>query len=203
MKDLRIHREQLDNEIVGLIEDRNDLQNKMSEINQEENSRGLLQEIDEWQKTTIKKVDQVAEQARQQVIKLLNSQRTNMMNEFEILSRELIQLKESKEYLEQNIESLRKTMQRLNQDLRLLKEQNAIELNMEQSNRIAWDRMIYVKGKATHTTNQQRQQTSSVTDPKFWRSPTSPVERCRISCGDTTFLYGRRGHLPLGMYHLL
>jgi hypothetical protein len=65
MKDLRIHREQLDNEIVGLIEDRNDLQNKMSEINQEENSCGLLQQIDEWQKTTIKKVDQVAEQARQ------------------------------------------------------------------------------------------------------------------------------------------
>jgi archaellum component FlaC len=82
-----------------------------------------------------------------------------MMNEFEMLSRELIQLKESKEYLEQNIESLRKTMQRLNQDLRLFKEQNAIELNMEQSNRIAWDRMIYVKEKATHTTNQQWQQT--------------------------------------------
>jgi hypothetical protein len=49
----------------------------------------------------------------------------------------------------------------LNQDLKLLKEQNTVKLNIEHSNTIAWDRMIYVEEKALHTTNQERQQTET------------------------------------------
>jgi DNA repair exonuclease SbcCD ATPase subunit len=159
MKDLKIHREQLDNEMNGVIGDRNDLQDKISKINQQKISCSpLFSQIDEWQEITIEKVKQVAEQAREKVIKLLNSKQMTMASQFEMLSQELLQLKESDEYLEQDIKRLRQTMHVLNQDLKQLTEQSAVELHTEQSNKIVWDRMIYVAEKTTQMANQQHQQ---------------------------------------------
>lgn len=53
-----------------------------------------------------------------------------MTNQFKILSQELIKLKESEEYLEQDIKRFKQTMCQLNEGLEQLTEQSAIESHM-------------------------------------------------------------------------
>ena len=74
-----------------------------------------------WEITTIEKVKQVAEQTRQQIVQTLSLKRSNVVTQFDKFSQELVQL---------------------NNDLNQLAGQTAVELNIEQSNRIVWDRMI-------------------------------------------------------------
>ena len=153
-KDFKSHRDMLFNDMDGLIEGRNDLQEKINKASQNKNARSpLYAQIDEWQRTTIEKVMAVAEQARQQVTEILNSKRIEITSQFETLSQELIQRKESENFVENDIARLKQKIQQLNQDLNSLTQPPAIEFHTEQSDQIAWDRLIYVENKSTYTGN--------------------------------------------------
>ncbi len=139
------------NNMDGLIEGRNDLQEKINKASQNKNARSpLYAQIDEWQRTTIEKVMAAAEQARQQITKILNSKRIEITTQFETLSQELIQRKESENFVEYDIARLKQKIQQLNQDLNSLIQPPAIELHTEQSDQIAWDNLIYVENKSTY-----------------------------------------------------
>ncbi len=160
-KDFQNHRETLNNELYGIIEDRNILQEKMPNSTQQKDiCSPLLLQIDQWQKATIEKVEQAAEQARQQVRQILNSKRTEMTSEFEKFSQALVQLKETEDFAEQDLKKLKQTFTRLNQDLKQLAQSSAIELHMEESQKFAWNRLIYVVDKTNYADNRQRQQES-------------------------------------------
>jgi vacuolar-type H+-ATPase subunit I/STV1 len=158
-KDFHNHRETLNNELYGYIEDRNTLQEKISKPNQQKNiCSPLLLQIDEWQQQTIEKVKQAAEQARQQVMQILNSKGTEITSEFEKLSQELIQLKETEDFTEQDLKRLKQTINRLNEDLKQLAQAPTIELHREESQKIAWNCLIYVEDKTNYPAKQQGQQ---------------------------------------------
>ena len=150
-KDLRTHREKLANEMEGVIGHRNDLQDKMNKANQEKDSDSpLLSQINEWQKINIEKVKQVADRARQQVIKLQNSKRVEMTSQFDKLSEELSQLKESKDYVEHDLTRLNQAIHQLNQDLNQLSQPSSIKIQVEQNNQIQWDGLLVVEENAIH-----------------------------------------------------
>jgi len=147
------------NQLDGFVENRNELQEKINKATQEKDIRSpLLVEIDDWQRTTIEKVEKVAEQARRQVLKLLNSKKVNIKSQFENFSQELIQLRETEDFVEYDLKRLEQTVHQLKQELKRLSEPSEIELCMEQSNQIAWDTLIYIKEKPSYTAKQQRQQ---------------------------------------------
>ena len=159
--DFHSHRETLTNELDEYIEDRNALQEKIIHATQQKDIHSpLLRQIDEWQQITIEKVKKTAEQARQNVKQILNSKRIEIKSEFDKFSQELRQLKETEDYAEQDLEKLKQTISRLKRDLKQLEQPPAIELHVEESQNIAWSRLIYVAEKTNYAT-QQKQNYSS------------------------------------------
>jgi hypothetical protein len=160
MKDLKIHHGQLLHQLDVLVEERNDLQEKINNSTQHKDFRSpLLLQIDEWQKLTMERVKQAAEQARRQVIEVVIFERENMKIQFDKLSQELVRLKETEDFAENDLERLKQTMRLLNQNLRNLIQPSTVELHVEQGDKIAWNRLIYVENKSTAKQQHQQQVT--------------------------------------------
>jgi len=158
-KDLKTHYESMVTEMDKIVEERNCLQDAINnEIQCNEQQSPLIAQIDEWQNSTIEKIKQVAAQARQQTIHLLNAKRMTINTEFENFSQELKHLKESGNYVEQDLIRLNQMISRFKQDLGQSTQPNMIELHTEQSNMLDWDSLIYVEEKQTSTADQERQQ---------------------------------------------
>ncbi|CAF1420675.1 unnamed protein product [Rotaria sp. Silwood1] len=143
------------NELDGLTVDQNDLQAKINEAaSHKESSNQFLVQIDEWQRKTIEKVKQAAELARQQIFKIKNSKLEEIMGQFQTLSQELKELRETKGIIEQDLTRMKEEIRRLNEDLEQVAQSPTIELNMIQSDQIVWQRMIYVEEKSSSLVNQ-------------------------------------------------
>ncbi len=141
-----------------LTVDRNDLQEKINKISLEKQSGSLLlSRIDEWQQITIEKVKQAAEQARQQVLKIMNSKREEIERQFQTLSQEFEQLRETEGVLEQDLARLKQQIGQLNKDSEQLSQPLAVELNMKQSDQIVWNRLIYAEEKSERAVDQRPQ----------------------------------------------
>jgi chromosome segregation ATPase len=163
-KDFRGHREILFNEMEGLVEKRNDLQEKINKTTQKNDSNSsLIEEINKWEKLIIEQVKKVAETARQEAFQLLNSKRVKITYEFKTFSEELADLKESENFVEQDLASLKQKIREFHQDLTQLTQPVTIELNTKQSDGIQWNRLIYVQEKSTSAECQQSQQQAAGT----------------------------------------
>jgi chromosome segregation ATPase len=157
--DFKDHRGGLLNEFDGLSEDSYNLQDKINKTNEEnELDSPLFSRIDEWQQTTIEKVKQAAEEARKEVIKLMNSKRVELTNQFETLSEELKELRNTEGFVEQDLTRLKQTIHQLNEQLNDLIQSSTIELHMMQSDQIAWNQLLNVKNKKSAITGDQRNQ---------------------------------------------
>ena len=163
-KDFRGHREILFNEMEVLIEKRNDLQEKINKIPQKNDcDSSLIEEINKWEKLIIEKVKKVAETARQEAFQLINSKRVKITDEFKSFSAELADLKESENFVEQDLESLKQKIREFHQDLTQLTQPATIELNTKESDGIQWNRLIYVQEKPTIAGRQQPQKQATGT----------------------------------------
>jgi len=161
-KDFKTHREGMFTEMDRIVEERNRLQDAINNgVQSNDQQSPLIEQIDKWQKSAIEKVKQVAAQARQQVIQLLNSRRIKINTEFKSFSQELAHLKESENYVEYDLIRLNQMISQFKQDLRQSNQPTTIQLHTEQSDGINWDSLIYVEEKQTFTNNPQRQQAAS------------------------------------------
>ncbi len=112
--------------------------------------------INQWQNNIIEKVKQVATQARQQAIQLLNSKLMKVNTEFKNFSQELAHLKESDNYFERDLTRLNKMINQFKQELKQSTQPTTINVHTEQADGIKWDRLIYVEEKQTSTNNPQQ-----------------------------------------------
>ncbi len=145
-KDFRGHREILFSKMDGLVEKRNDLQAKINDTAQKSNSRSpLITRIDKWEETTIEKVKQAADRARQDVCQLLNSKRMKITTNFKTFSEELVHLKETENFVEHDLTRLKQKIDNFYQDLQQIMQPPMIDLHTEQSDRIEWNRIIYIE----------------------------------------------------------
>ncbi|CAF1047531.1 unnamed protein product [Adineta steineri] len=178
-KDFRGHRKILSTAMEQLVEERNKLQEKINKATKSNNSiNPLIEEINVWEKITIEKVRQTAEQARQQANQLLNSKSMNNTNEFKSFSDKLADLKETENYVEHDLTKLKQTIHQFNVDLTQLSQATIIELNREESERIKWNRMIYVQEKSVEVERQQTPQRKIES-----LQVTKPLPRSKLRCG--------------------
>jgi len=141
-----------------IVDERNRLQDAINKVVQNDDQQNpVIEQINQWQNSIIEKVKQVAEQARQQAIQLLNSKRMKISTEFKTFSQELADLKESKDYVEYDLTRLNQMISQFKEDLRQSTQPTAIKLHTEQTDGISWDSLIYVEKKQTSTNNQKRQ----------------------------------------------
>ena len=142
-----------------ILTDRSTLQDKIQQAKQAKDVRSpLLAQIDEWQLATIARVKAVAEQARVQVEELLESKRTKLGNDFKRFSHELLEFKETENFVEHDLTRSKRLLQQLNHDLKQWHQPLTVEIHTEQSKRIAWSRLIYAEDKSTYAGIQHRQQ---------------------------------------------
>jgi thiamine phosphate synthase YjbQ (UPF0047 family) len=86
-------------------------------------------------------VIQVATQARQQAIELLNNRRM----EFKSFAQNLADIKESENYVEHDLRRLKQMINHFKQALIDSIQSTTILLHTEQSDRINWESLIYVE----------------------------------------------------------
>jgi len=126
--------------------ERNDLQAKINDTAQKNNSCSpLITRIDKWEEITIEKVKQAADRARQEVGQLLNSKRMRITTDFKTFSEELAHLKETENFVEHDLTRLKQKIDNFYQDLQQIMQPPMIDLHTEQSDRIEWNRIIYIE----------------------------------------------------------
>jgi hypothetical protein len=158
-KDFKSHREILSSGMDAVITHRNDLQGKITKATQRYDPHSpLIAQIDEWQRVMIEKIKLVAENTRQQISQLLNSKRVKLNNDFRRFSHELVNLKETENFVEHDLSRLKQMIHKFNLELKQLTKPLTVELHTEQSNRIVWNQLIYAEEKSTYAGIQQRQQ---------------------------------------------
>jgi chromosome segregation ATPase len=145
-RDFRSHRDGMFTEMDKIVEERNHLQdaiNNAVQHNDEQNP--VIKEIEKWRNDTIKKVEKIAAQARQQAIQLLNMKQKKINTEFKSFSQELAKLKESENFVEHDLRRLNQMIDQFKEDLRQLTQPTRIKLHTDESNGINWNRLIYVE----------------------------------------------------------
>jgi len=146
-KDFAGHRNVLLGKIEKIVENRNQLQEAISnsiESNGGQNSP-VIAEIDEWEKTIIKKVKDVAAQAREGAIQLLTSNQTKIQTEFKKFSQELAALRESEDFVEPDLDRLNQMINQFKLDIKQSTQPTTIKLHTKQSDQIVWKSLIYVE----------------------------------------------------------
>ncbi|CAF1128699.1 unnamed protein product [Adineta steineri] len=155
-KDFKGHREILFTEMEKLVEERNKLQEIINKPTKETDANNpLIEEINAWEKITVERVRQTAEQVRQQANQLMNSKSMKTINEFSGFTEELANMKETEDYVEHDLTRLKQKIDQFNVVLTRLSQGIIIELNKEESERINWNRIIYVREKPVEIEVQQ------------------------------------------------
>jgi hypothetical protein len=150
--DFKDHRGMLINKLDELSIDRNDLEENIKKATSYHQSDTLLlTQIDEWQQTTIEKVKQAAEQARQQVLQIMNLKREEITKQFQTMSQEMKQLRDTKGVVEYDLTRLKQQIDQLDEDLEELFQPSTIELNVKKSDEIEWNHIIYVEERPVHS----------------------------------------------------
>ncbi|CAF1022608.1 unnamed protein product [Adineta steineri] len=139
-----------------VVEERNKLQEKISKATKENKANNpLIEEINAWEKITIEKVRETAEQVRQQASQMMNSKSVKITDKFRGFTEELANMKETEDYVEYDLTRFKQKIDQLNVDLTQLSQATRIELNRKESERIKWNRIIYVQEKPVEVERQQ------------------------------------------------
>ena len=147
------------NGLDKLIASRNELQEKINNANLDNRSDiSILSQIDTWEQETIQKVQHAADKVRKEALVLIKSKQEEIKNQFQTLSKELANMQKTEVVLEQDLTKLEREIARINDDLKQSLQLPTIKLTMNQSEQIAWNRMIYVEQNPQNTSSQQEQQ---------------------------------------------
>ncbi|CAF4042345.1 unnamed protein product, partial [Rotaria sp. Silwood2] len=107
----------------------------------------LLSQIDRWENDTIDNVQKTAKKIRYQLTELLNRDRNQLINQFEILTQEITTLKEEDDFAEDDIEQLRKTINQIQLSLEQLNLPEKGKFIIVENNEIDWNNLISVEEK--------------------------------------------------------
>lgn len=150
------HRGMLFNELDELVEDRNDLRDKINKITEYNKSNDLvLIQIDEREQNTVKEVKQAAEQARRKATQTqtMNFKRDQIKKQFEKISQVLIQYRETRDFDEQDLTQLKQAMRQICEDLKQLSESPAVEMYVTELDQIIWNQPEDKKNESSGTEN--------------------------------------------------
>ena len=161
-KDFETHRNDMFVELDKIVEERNRLQEALNnEIPRNDETSPLLEQIDQWQRSTIAKVKQVAAQVRQQTVELLNRKQAKISEEFKSFSQELVKLRESENYVEHDLGRLKQKIDQFKQDIKQSTQPATMVLHTDQSDQIHWESLIYVEEKQVVASNPRQATTTS------------------------------------------
>ncbi|CAF1400453.1 unnamed protein product [Rotaria sp. Silwood1] len=147
-KDFKEHEQQLstkfDNEIVRSHDELLDQIQKLEKSNY--SSLDFFDRIEQWKKTTIKKVEEAAEKARHKLIELIEKQRIKTIQQIEPITKEIRRRQEEENFIENDMDHLKQKLNEVQQ-----KVENFFQKHIKRSvvidnqNQIDWNQFIYVR----------------------------------------------------------
>lgn len=149
VKHFNEHRQQLsvkfDDDIVKA---QGDLVKKVDEVNQLiMPSTDLLSQIDQWENETIANVHKTAEKIRSQLTELVNQDRTQIRNQFDKLTKEIVTLKEDDDFAEDDIIRLHSTINQIQKSIEQLSSPGKAKYIIVENSEFDWDRLISIEEK--------------------------------------------------------
>ncbi|CAM4777608.1 unnamed protein product [Rotaria magnacalcarata] len=158
------HRKELQTSLEQIIDTPNRL---IKQFNENDHSislkTALLNQIDQWQNEIIQKVHQTADNIRQQVTQVLNSQREETKKKFQELVDELQKRREEDDFVEDDLVRLKNRAHQLQQELEQLQQHSDLGLHIEKSDGVDWAHLIYIESKSTDNKKRKNLQVKSDT----------------------------------------
>lgn len=187
MQDFKSHRNSLGNEMDSVISDRDSVQDKLNKSSDNLAAENhLLLKITEWEEEIVRKVRETANLVRQQVLNLQQAKQEEIKNQLNKMSKELIEMKETEDFVEPDLSRLRLHIQQLDQDLNSLAQPNGIRLYTTESNIINWNRLIYIEETSKSTNN--RSSSINTKGKKLARMVADPRDMESLIWDDDTIL---------------
>ena len=151
----------LNQQIEGIVGERDALQHKFDTVKQKEvSNNSLAARIDEWQQITIERIKQTADQARKEINQLINSKQNQTLLDFTSFSEQLALLRETENFVETDLATLKQRVDKFELELKELNQSTTFVLKTENSDRIDWTRLIYVETKS-NASGARRQESST------------------------------------------
>ncbi|CAF3320349.1 unnamed protein product [Rotaria sp. Silwood2] len=146
-KDFKEHEQQLsmkfDNEIVSFHDELLDQVQKLEKTNSL--SLDLFDQIEQWKKTTINKVEKAAEKAHHQLIELIDKQRITIIKQLEPITKEICSRREEDNFVENDIDRLRKKINEIQQILKPFTQKDVNKSIIVDNDQIDWNQLIYIR----------------------------------------------------------
>ena len=101
----------------------------------------LLLESMQWQKITIERIKQTADQARKEINQLINSKQNQTLLDFTSFSEQLALLRETENFVETDLATLKQRVDKFELELKELNQSTTFVLKTENSDRIDWTRL--------------------------------------------------------------
>ncbi|CAF0767853.1 unnamed protein product [Adineta steineri] len=155
------HRRQMTIELERLMHSYHQLGMRTQETIQTERvESALFHEIDQWQNTTMDKVYEVAEHAREQVLQIMRRKKTELIEEIKSIDKE-IQIRQSVgDYVEYDLERLKNIINKLQQDLDQFI-RRPIKLHINKTQQIDWKNLVYIEHISRNNSTKKSQTTLS------------------------------------------
>ncbi|CAF4803821.1 unnamed protein product [Rotaria sp. Silwood2] len=131
------------NEIIRSHDELLDQIEKLEQSNY--SSLDLFDQIEQWKKTTINKVEEAAEKARHKLIKLVEQQRVTTKQQLEPITKEIRCRQEEENFPENDIDHLKQKINEVKQKFEEFFQKHIKEsIIIDNDNQIDWDRFIYI-----------------------------------------------------------
>ncbi|CAF5023722.1 unnamed protein product [Rotaria sp. Silwood1] len=168
-KDFREHEKQLaikfDDEIIRSHDELLDQIQKLEKSNYL--SLNLFAQIEQWKKTTINKVEKVAEKAHLELIKLIDEKRAEITEQLQLITKEIRSRREEEIFVENDIDQLKQEINKITQKLEKLIQNDKTQSIIVENNQIDWDRLIYIREIQDEHEIQGKQRNCEYFQPKF------------------------------------
>ncbi|CAF4570813.1 unnamed protein product, partial [Rotaria magnacalcarata] len=107
-------------------------------------SSDLFDQIDQWKKITINKVEKAAERARHELIEMIDKRRTTATKQLEDVTNEIRRHREEENFLEDDIVRLRTKLNEIQKVLEQFTRKDTKRIIIATNDEIDWNRIIYI-----------------------------------------------------------
>ena len=114
---LQEHRQQLGQELNGIENDRDELQQSLTEQKNNRQRLPLMQQVDKWEVDSINKIRQTAQECRQLLVQHTNDHILDIENKLTKLTEELKRIRKDDEFNEIDLNQIQGKLRRLRDEL--------------------------------------------------------------------------------------
>lgn len=150
-QDFNDHCQWLSTEFEKIIEDRDQLQERMNNKEKLMEFRSyLLTQIDQWKNVTVEKVNRATVRTRHHIVQLLNEKEKNMKSESENVTQQLRDRQCIQNIDENDLRDFRNKINKLEKLFKQLTDSSSRMIHTEESEQINWALIIYADDEPEH-----------------------------------------------------